>query len=277
MNDQIGFNHLGSALPVDRHAVTAIDGGDRPCLGPEPNVHAKRARAGSEAVHQIRIEFDERSCTAIDDGHAYAGACGNVRKLERHIAAADENDRRWQRGQVQKLIARGDMFAALECEIRGTGARRDDDRTRGVERRIAHAEVSRTDEARAFLKRGNPRSSQLRFERLRTRVGEGPFESDQLGPVDREGFRPHTLPRKETSGVDGGRSADQDLLRVAASQRARAAERTFVDHRNRPTGGTAPRCDILRGRTGADHDEIERLGHLSSRFVATIANRLIYD
>src|SRR2546423_1572712 len=62
------------------------------------------------------------------------------------------------------------------------------------------------------------------------------LEAHQLGPGERHALGAHALAAEVARGLHGLGGADQDLLRDAAAERARASERTGVDHGDRPAG-----------------------------------------
>jgi hypothetical protein len=65
------------------------------------------------------------------------------------------------------------------------------------------------------------------------------------------------FPESAPHQIDSGGGADRHFLRIAATQRARAAEGPFVDRGHGPPGRPTARRNGGRHRTEADHDEIE--------------------
>jgi len=88
-------------------------------------------------------------------------------------------------------------------------------------------------------------------------------EGDEVGPVDAN-VALHPASAHSADQVHRLGAAHQHLLGVAAPQSASAAERACVDHGDRPPGGADAVAGDLRGRTGADDDEIVLLGHRTS-------------
>ena len=99
------------------------------------------------------------------------------------------------------------------------------------------------------------------MESRRNRIGERPLEPHEVRPVDRKGARPQAVLRQGARGIHRRRRTHQHLFRIAAAQRARPAERPFVDHGDAPAGGAAPRRSRASRRSGADDDEVECTGH----------------
>ena len=72
-------------------------------------------------------------------------------------------------------------------------------------------------------------------ERLRGRIGDPALDPHPRGPVDRDPIGVDALVGQRARGVNGLGGGHQDLLRHAAAERARAAERPRVDDRDRPS------------------------------------------
>src|SRR5262252_1521633 len=78
-----------------------------------------------------------------------------------------------------------------------------------------------------------------RLSGLRHRIGERPFELHERVPIDFRIAAGHNLASHPPAPIDYISDADQDLLRIAAAQRTRAAERTRVDDGYVPARGPA--------------------------------------
>src|SRR2546425_9822466 len=72
----------------------------------------------------------------------------------------------------------------------------------------------------------DPRLGPALLGELGHRIGERALEPHELGPIDRQLSRPDSFPGQVLYRVNGFGSAHQDLLGIAAPQRARSAEGT---------------------------------------------------
>ncbi len=103
------------------------------------------------------------------------------------------------------------------------------------------------------------------------RIGEGPLERHQVGPVDRQ-RAVDAMSGHAPCRVDRFLAADQHPLGIAATQRTGAAERTVIDDGDGPSSGTDPADRDLRCRATADDDQVVGShGRISIRIGAKIA------
>jgi hypothetical protein len=95
-------------------------------------------------------------------------------------------------------------------------------------------------------------------------IGESPLERDLSPPVDAPISRDAATAHAACM-IEGLSGSHQGLLWVAAAERAGAAERTMIDHRNRAAGLARPRARHLRGGTGPDDDEVDLIHGITAR------------
>jgi len=157
-------------------AFRLLDGGD---FGLELNVHPQGAGARHEQVHQIRVEEPQRARPAVQNRDVGACAHGHVRKLERDVTAAHEDDAARQLVALQELFAGHQLLAAWDREISGSCAGRDVYVT-AFQDGIAYLDARWADEPRAAMKRLDPGLG----ETLRT-IGGHPLDDRALEPHER--------------------------------------------------------------------------------------------
>src|SRR5947209_19511574 len=91
---------------------------------------------------------------------------------------------------------------------------------------ILHDQRRGPDEACAAVEQIDPRLGPALLGELGHRIGERALEPHELEPIDRQLSRPDSFPGQVLYRVNGFGRAHQDLLGIAAPQRARSAEGT---------------------------------------------------
>src|SRR2546422_1711797 len=109
------------------HLETAFNAVDLLHLGLKHNVNTESSAMLHKPLDQIRIKAVKRAGAAVQDNDLSTGARGNVSELERDVAAADKNDPCRQVGELQKLIARYQVFGAGDRQGRRPRAGRHHD------------------------------------------------------------------------------------------------------------------------------------------------------
>src|SRR6185295_16369918 len=106
---------LFTASRAAHHEVSGarLDAAD---LGIQLHADSEIARTLHQHGHQVGIESLERPGAPMEDRHAYAGPRGNVGELERHVAAAHEDDPGRQALEVEELFAGREEIRARERE-----------------------------------------------------------------------------------------------------------------------------------------------------------------
>src|SRR5216683_1781180 len=190
-----------------------------------------------------------------------ARPCGHMSEFEGDVAAAYEYDPGRQFIEFQELIACDQM--AFAGDVQGRGPRpRCDHYISGLEEVIPNADGGGTREPRAAMKRGDAGLLETLLSVSGHRLGEGPLELHQIRPNDpRRAGDPFAI--HPAISVDHFGGSDQNLLRIAPTQRAGSAEWPGIDHRDLPTGGTAAISDRGCRCAGADDYEIKHLCHTS--------------
>ena len=174
-------------------------------------------------IHQVRIEALERARATVQDRHARAGASSHVSELEGDISATDKDEARRQRVELEKLFARGEILGTGKPHRRRHGAGRDQDPSPD-EPIILHDQRRGPDEACAAVEQIDPRLGPALLGELGHRIGERALEPHELGPIDRQLSRADPSPGHALYRVNCFGRAHQDLLGIAAPQRARPAE-----------------------------------------------------
>lgn len=95
LDDVAGVVHLKDLAGA---STPGSDGGLRARLD------AELGAVGNEEVHEVGVEALQRARAAVDDYRSCTGACGDVRELERHEAAADERIRRGSSSMSRKPV-----------------------------------------------------------------------------------------------------------------------------------------------------------------------------
>src|SRR5262245_26299096 len=87
------------------------------------------------------------------------------------------------------------------------------------------------------------------------RISEGPFEGDQVLPIDVQ-VPGHAMTSHAAREIDSLGAADQHLLGITAAQGAGATEWAMVDHRHRTSRSADPARGHLSRGSGTNYDEI---------------------
>ena len=183
VNDEIRFKLRRPAFCLgvdDERGVRAFDCRDG---GTESHVNALRSRAVDEQVDQARIEMVKRTLPVVEDGGLDASAGRDVRKFERDVATADEEDPRRQRIEFQELLAGDEMPMALKGEIDRLGARRDED-VSSVQHVCFDRNRGGTDKAGAPVERRDARLHKSTFPIAGYGFDEAALEADEFRPVN---------------------------------------------------------------------------------------------
>jgi hypothetical protein len=209
-----------------------------------------------QAVDQLGLEAGEGSLLALVDRDLGARPAGDVRQLEGDEAPAEEQDAARQLGQHEEVVARRQELGARQVEQRRHRAGRDQDLVRGRAPAVGGDRVER-DEPRGPVQDLDSRLLQGLLRRVGERVDEAVLEGDQLAPRD---ARLRVAPERALRAarrVEQLRGVDQDLLRVAAAQRAGAADLAALGDGDALSGARAALGDLRAGHAGPEHDAIE--------------------
>jgi hypothetical protein len=237
--------------------------------GRELDLGAQLAGAFDEEADEIGIEPFQRTGTTVHDRDIRARAHGQVRELERDVAAANENDARGQGVEVEEAVARCDELLAGHAE-RGGARPRSDEHVAAGHPVAVHGERARAHEARAALDDVDAGLGIAVRERGWERVGFGALEANQRGPVDPEPGVQDAAARHVAGRVDGLSRAHEQLLGSAPAERAGAAHGAGVDDGDRPARIAAAACGARRG-SGSHHDQIVCSFHCSSSIPSRLA------
>jgi hypothetical protein len=197
----------------------------------------------------------------MNDLHLGAGTDGDGGELEGDVAA-DEDEAPGQLLQIQELLTGGQQLLAGYAEVRGFRTGRDDDVARaqlvvvrGVGTRDIHAR--RAGEPRHAVIWLDARLGERGLIAGRGRVGESALEALEVRPGNAQVGRDESPALQPSDRRERVGHAHQHLFRVAAAQLARAAEGAAIHDGDAPASLAAGIGNALRGRAGAQHDEIE--------------------
>src|SRR6185437_72171 len=132
----------------------------------------------------------------------------------------------------------------------------------GLEPRITHRKLTRASEARHSLKGVDTRLAILARALARHRIGEGAFERDEIGPIDR-GLPTNAPIREPPRRPHRLGTRYQHLLGITAAQRTGPAERPEVDDGDAAAGLPHPGGHTRGCGAAANDDEIVALVHAS--------------
>jgi hypothetical protein len=212
---------------------------------------------GHQLLDEVAIECLERYVPAMEDRRARAGPRGQVCELERNVAAADEDDARRQRVELQEVVAGQHVLRSGNAERRRPSTRGNHHLPR-LETSSFDLDSRAVDESPRAPHQLDPRRFEVAHFLCRDRLGERPLERHQRRPVD-AGRTIGPVAPEAGEGIDDLGGADEDLLRIAPSQRARPAGLARFDDGDPPSGESAPCCHRRAGGTGAEDNEVIHL------------------
>jgi hypothetical protein len=256
VHDEIGFEGLAPTVDRGVHPQAVRGLLDRLDRGVRMKGHADVPRPLDQRRDQVRIERRERPLAPFEDHDPGIGARGDVRELERDVAAADQQHALRQAVEVEELIAGHDVLGAGQGKRHWPRPGRDHDVAR-AQALIADRDRGRVDEACGALERGDAGLGEGLLAIGRHRVGEAALERHQTRPVDREAGIVDPPGAHQPRGVDDFGAAAEHFLRVAAAQGAGAAERQLIHDGDRPAGRTASGGHSGCRHARADHDQVD--------------------
>ncbi len=103
MHDHIGFKRLVLPGCPRMHEKTVGLALNRDDLRIQANLNPQSSGCLDQRADEIGVKLLERPATAMQHPDLGAGAGGNVRELERDVAAPDEEDAARQALELQKL------------------------------------------------------------------------------------------------------------------------------------------------------------------------------
>ena len=192
--------------------------------------------------------------------HLSAGRCRDAGKLQRDVAAADEQHALRQYCEVEEVVTDGEVLLPGNPQGLGLGAGGDYD-VAALHLLITHPEHRGTYKPRVSVEAGNTGLLEARPPRRRPRPGEAVLEPDQRRPVNPHSPRLDPPAHHPPRPVHRIGRADEHLLGITAPQGARTPIRVIVHQRHLPTGFAASRRNRRASDAGADDDKIELLCH----------------
>ncbi|MDZ7676372.1 MAG: hypothetical protein U5K30_15055 [Acidimicrobiales bacterium] len=181
-------------------------------------------------------------------------------ELEGHEPATDEQHTPGQVFELEEVGAVDHVPVAGKVQRPGTSAGGDQEVARFVGHVVDDEPVLALEPGRA-VQGVHTVGSEPGFHVLRDRVGEATLVFHQIGPVDRHAIRVDALAGHEPGAVDDLGASAQDLLRVTAPQRTRAAVGQLVDDRDLPPLRRALVRRRDAGHAGTDDDQVVGVGH----------------
>src|SRR5260370_290045 len=99
-------------------------------------------------------------------------------------------------------------------------------------------------------------------------LGERPLEAHQLLPINLKFLGLNSFALHSSRPVNGFRSADKNLFRVASPERACPAERPRIDDCHLPSCRPAPRRHRRCGRSGSNNNKVKFCRHAKRLILA---------
>src|SRR6266478_128682 len=118
------------------------------------------------------------------------------------------------------------------------------------------------------MERRDPRFRKPLLPVFGNRLGERPFEANQLLPINLEFLGLNSFALHSADPVKGFRSTDKNLFGVASPERARPAERPRIDNCHLPPSRPAPRCHGRRGRPRSNDNNVKLSRHAKRLILA---------
>src|SRR5712691_313694 len=180
-------------------------------------------------------------------------------ELERDVSCTKERNPRGQLIEFKESRAREQVLLSGNAEVSGLGSRGDHEVPRLVHLAIYRQPLRAHEPRRPVIGR-----DPSLLERLLPigwhGIREGPFELHQFGPGDMR-VATHSPALHPTVPVRELRGADEHVLWITATQRARPAVGELIYDGDAPASPPAPVRRPRAARARADHDEIEGLRH----------------
>src|SRR6266478_1689357 len=107
------------------------------------------------------------------------------------------------------------------------------------------------------MERRDPRFRKPLLPVFGNRLGERPFEANQLLPINLEFLGLNSFALHSAHPVKGFRSTDKNLFGVASPERARPAERPRIDDCHLPSSRPAPRRHRRCGRPSSNDNKVK--------------------
>lgn len=221
-----------------------------------PYCNAEPGAVLYQHVHQVRIETPQRPGTVADNGHAGAGADGEMSKFKGNVARPEEYDLFGKILQFQKPLTGGDQVFAGDMQRAGDCAVGNEEAACGEEP-ASGAQRVWTFKACVAMKRFNTGVIEGLLAGRGDGFGEGALEAHELAPVDVGAWGRNPMGRHATRPIDQVRRPHQHFLRITAAKNAGAAKGAFIDNGYGPAGFAAAKGGRRRCRAGPDYDEIE--------------------
>jgi hypothetical protein len=255
VHDEVGIDVRFALGGVEPDPVARCELLDAHGRGSGSDVDADGGAPGDEQIDEVRVEAPQRTLATVEDRDRGASAGGDVGELEGDEPAADEHDARWERLEVQELGAVDHQLGAGEPEGSGAGAGGDQHVVHLVEG-AGDVDRRRRGERGGTVEGVDTVRGEFAFCVAGRRVGEAAGVAHEIGPVDRQPVRVDALVTHQVGGVDDLGAPTQDLLRVTAAKRTRAAVWQLVDDRSPP----ARRGRLVRRRdpshASADDEQV---------------------